>query len=300
MSVLNTPCVALLCFALFRSGFLGLAPIARNKVFDVIDQGIVVLSAQLEVVDHNIRAGELLSAISPGSALTMGAAAAALFPDGGWTKMTPDAPPAEFRRAADGGYVSLKLHALGASQRPVGYVLVLTDISALRAMAERDPLTGAYNREGLDGICRHLLQGRGESGLQVAVLMIDLDCFKSINDTYGHLQGDDVLRDFVAVARSTLNREYYIARLGGDEFVILLPGLGLQEAVDHAETLRRQVSRSSMGCACGEQELRYTVSIGVADGRLPQSSLRELLDNADQALYRAKEEGRNATAAHIA
>jgi diguanylate cyclase (GGDEF)-like protein len=159
----------------------------------------------------------------------------------------------------------------------------------------RDPMTGLYNRSYfLDQIgalrCRHGAQGTG-----LAVLMLDVDHFKGINDRYGHLAGDAVLREVATVLREATRPEDLVARYGGEEFVVALPVSGPDLATERAERIR--ASQAARRILAGGEEIRVSVSIGLAFGA--PGRLRDevtLIEMADQALYRAKAAGRNRVA----
>jgi diguanylate cyclase (GGDEF)-like protein len=128
--------------------------------------------------------------------------------------------------------------------------------------------------------------------MPVSLLMLDLDHFKRINDTYGHLGGDDVLKAFSVVVRSCLRKEDLLARYGGEEFVVLLPGASQTQASSLAERIREGVAARSFDA--NGHLVRVTVSIGIAsEGGDTLPSLEAMLGRADEALYRAKNEGRN-------
>jgi diguanylate cyclase (GGDEF)-like protein len=175
--------------------------------------------------------------------------------------------------------------------KPLGYVLVLTDITLLKKRAEIDPLTGVYNREGLTNAFTDF-QKFPDSHFSVSAMIIDLDRFKNINDTYGHFAGDNVLLDFVKAAQFVLSGNFTLGRLGGDEFVVLLPA-EIQEAFDISEKLRKCVAERNLRYL--NNDIPYTVSIGVASCNIQDVSLSALLDKADQALYKAKQQGKNRT-----
>jgi diguanylate cyclase (GGDEF)-like protein len=159
----------------------------------------------------------------------------------------------------------------------------------------RDPMTGLYNRSYfLDQIgalrCRH-----GAQGIGLAVLMLDVDHFKGINDRYGHLAGDAVLREVATVLREATRPEDLVARYGGEEFVVALPVSAPDLATERAERIR--ASQAARRILAGGEEIRVSVSIGLAFGA--PGRLRDeltLIETADQALYRAKSAGRNRVA----
>lgn len=160
----------------------------------------------------------------------------------------------------------------------------------LHHQAIRDPLTGLFNRRHLTETLRHLIETR--PGSEFSIVSIDVDHFKTFNDNHGHDAGDMVLRAVGEVMQQACNGDQIACRIGGEEFVLLLPGLGVVAAAEHAEDLRLAVAGVSV--RYGEKNLpRITISIGVAQypdhGKMPQDVIRV----ADDALYEAKAKGRN-------
>ncbi len=168
----------------------------------------------------------------------------------------------------------------------IGMVLVLIDEleQELRSLASRDALTGLFNRRGLS---------EAASAADVAnasLLMLDLDHFKAVNDDFGHDQGDRVIGLLARCAQAKLPANAVLARLGGEEFCALLPQSDLVSAHASAEALREAFKLET--AALGHRR-QHTVSIGVATAGASQASLSDLMERADQALYRAKHAGRN-------
>lgn len=126
---------------------------------------------------------------------------------------------------------------------------------------------------------------------ELSVIMIDLDFFKRVNDTYGHLMGDFVLRDFAKLVGARIRREELFARYGGEEFCIVVPELSREKAIRFAETLRAQIEEHPF--VFEGTSLRMTASLGVATCTEAMTRPEELLAGADENLYRAKNEGRN-------
>jgi len=156
-----------------------------------------------------------------------------------------------------------------------------------------DPLTGCLNRRAFEMRLKREWRQAKRRDAPLAVLAIDLDNFKPINDTHGHAVGDQVLQDLAQIMRNTARETDHIARIGGDEFVILLPDTPWQGAMTFAERLRRNVDDHGFRGA-EDAELRVTVSIGIALARGADDVTPEyLLEEADRSLYRAKEAGRN-------
>jgi diguanylate cyclase (GGDEF)-like protein len=164
----------------------------------------------------------------------------------------------------------------------------------LQRVAALDPLTGVLNRRfGLQRLKEEIARSV-RSGDPLGLLMLDLDHFKTINDTYGHLVGDRVLQAVVRAARQVLRDGDVFIRYGGEEFLIVLPGAGSEDRLIMAERLRRAVAES--GVTEAGQRILVTVSIGVAG--MPDeaaANLDELIGLADGALYTAKNSGRDRT-----
>jgi len=161
----------------------------------------------------------------------------------------------------------------------------------LRKAANSDPLTGASNRGQFMrfGECEWSRAQR--FGHPLTVLLLDIDHFKKINDTYGHDAGDEALRAISAACRKNLRRQDLWARLGGEEFAVLLIEAAADEAHLMAERLRKAVSKLEI--KCGGKSFGMTTSIGLAAADTSCETLEDALRRADEALYRAKEAGRN-------
>jgi len=159
----------------------------------------------------------------------------------------------------------------------------------------RDPLTGLYNRRYLEEILERETRRAVRAEYGLGVLMLDLDHFKKINDTYGHDAGDSVLRETAAFLVKSVRAEDTVCRFGGEEFVIVLPLTDLRTAQARAERIRSNLREHTL-LRQGNALVPITISVGVAE--LPQhgTSPRDLLRRADAALYRAKKEGRDRVA----
>lgn len=160
----------------------------------------------------------------------------------------------------------------------------------LREAAIRDPLTGLFNRRYLDETLPRELARAERSGLPLAVVMLDIDHFKVINDTYGHPVGDAALTALGLLLMQRSRASDVVCRFGGEEFVLVLPGATLEQAARCAEALRREAEETTV--PVGEREVRFSFSAGVAQAGERESAAR-LVARADQALYAAKNAGRN-------
>lgn len=163
----------------------------------------------------------------------------------------------------------------------------------LRDSSRRDGLTGLHNRAWFHEAFRDLVQQARQTAKPLAVLMIDLDHFKSINDRYGHLAGDDCLRwSARRIGRVLRPHDALLARFGGEEFVVAIPGCDLAIAGDVAESIRRALGDDP--CSSGDRAIRVTASIGVhVIDPTAESGIDHALGSADRALYAAKANGRD-------
>jgi two-component system, cell cycle response regulator len=163
---------------------------------------------------------------------------------------------------------------------------------ALRDLAARDPLTSLWNHNSIIELLDSELQRAERQGTSVGVVLVDLDFFKRVNDTHGHLVGDDVLRKAADVMRGAVRPYDAVGRFGGEEFLIVLPGCDQVNAVSHAERLRLALGRVEVVAA--GNVIQFTASAGVS---LVESGNRidaqAAIAAADAALYAAKRAGRN-------
>lgn len=167
-------------------------------------------------------------------------------------------------------------------------------VYALQGMANTDARTDLPNSRAFDERVESALDRRGP-GRTDAILMLDLDHFKDFNDRYGHPAGDEALRAFAGVLRSTVRETDVAARYGGEEFAVYLPDVDLSGAVEIAERIRAHSEATIVAIGPGSTA-RISVSIGVAISPMDGSDRITLLHAADQALYRAKQAGRNRVA----
>jgi len=162
-------------------------------------------------------------------------------------------------------------------------------LAAVEIDASTDALTGHANRRALDVLLKQQITLAQTEHRPFAVLMLDIDHFKQINDTYGHSVGDDALRAFGMRVGDYLRQGDLCARFGGEEFVVILPGTSLDRAMEVAERVRSGVAASDL---LASPPIRVTVSIGVAAHAVGQT-MPDLLKMADTAVYAAKRGGRN-------
>jgi diguanylate cyclase (GGDEF)-like protein len=184
-----------------------------------------------------------------------------------------------------GGNISSIRRELSVSRKKLQ-----SSLTVIREMAIHDDLTGFFNRSHLMDIIETEINRSVRTGSVFSLVMIDIDKFKKINDTYGHQIGDQVLRTFAAVIRSILRKTDFCGRYGGEEFLVVLTQTDLQAANVFAERIRECVENSffpDLG-----PNSRVTVSLGLAQHRM-EENVEKTISRADDALYRAKNGGRN-------
>ncbi|NTU78701.1 MAG: diguanylate cyclase [Chloroflexales bacterium] len=287
-------------FALLRYRLLDVVPIARDVLIERMGDGIVVLDTQGRIVDLNPAARRLLK--TPAN-LAPGAPGERLGKVWGVIRDASDTSLAAGIEARIGEppqcYLDVRIVPLHDShQHVVGRLIVCRDITELkRAQAElqhfatTDGLTQIYNRRYFFALARTAVRSAQRLGHPLAMIIMDLDHFKQVNDTYGHAAGDQVLVAFAELCRSQVRAEDLIARFGGEEFIVLLEQTSLATAAQVAERLRLAALQAKL--VIDGQPVAITVSLGVAAIAGDRDSLELLVQRADQALYAAKHSGRN-------
>jgi two-component system cell cycle response regulator len=160
-------------------------------------------------------------------------------------------------------------------------------------MAITDALTGLFNRRYMEMHLTSLVEQAASRGKPIAVMILDIDYFKSVNDTHGHDAGDDVLREFSLRIRKAIRNIDLACRYGGEEFVIVMPETDMAVASVVAERIRRRIAAEAFPIQQGSKNLEVTISIGLAAIGAPGDNAAAILKRADTALYRAKRDGRN-------
>ncbi|WP_151671401.1 diguanylate cyclase [Nitrincola schmidtii] len=199
--------------------------------------------------------------------------------------------------------VHLKVSPIFEDQAQVGVVVVFQNITEQKALQARlitltttDDLTGLYNRRYFQKQLSKEFARFQRSFAETAVLMLDLDFFKQINDTYGHAAGDKVLKDFAELLLNAQRNSDFCARVGGEEFALLLPDTSLSHALSFANRLTKQVREAVF--SFNDKRIPLTVSIGCTHMYIDDSHPDMVLARADRALYQAKESGRDRVVAY--
>ena len=167
-------------------------------------------------------------------------------------------------------------------------------------LALTDPLTGLFNRRYMETHVGTLVERSAVRGKSLSVLILDIDYFKSINDSFGHDAGDEVLREFADRLKKSIRGIDLACRYGGEEFVVVMPDTDLGVATIVAERIRRRIAGEPFPVEKGAKSLEVTISVGIAARVGPQDNASQILKRADEALYRAKRDGRNRVAADAA
>ena len=282
-----------------------------RAALDNVDYGVLLLDAQLQArfMNRSFRTMWQLPEIDPASAPSLVELIHAAGAAGCYT-MPPEqiGDYLEWRvarvRAGDESPLNLRLPdgTIIRSQCKVlpggGRFLSYTDVTDLVNEAERferlattDDLTGLTNRRRFLQLAEEERRRHARSRSPLAMLLLDIDLFKSINDRYGHDVGDAVIRHVAQLCRQDTRAGTVVARIGGEEYVLLLPETSIDEAVAAAERLRRRIETTPLDL--NGHGISITASIGVAVAAAGSEGISELMKRADQALYRAKHDGRN-------
>jgi diguanylate cyclase (GGDEF)-like protein len=294
----------MLSIALFKFGLFELVPAARELAIDSIRDGFLVIDYQGRLQDLNNAAWRLpgASELKIGDPLPLENALVnhlrpLLINNQDAVDFSVDSP--------ENG--SLYFHAtsypiLTKTGTPGGSAILINDVTEstglmrqLNQMASTDELTGILNRRFLIMLGDRELHAAKLNKIPLGIILIDIDHFKQINDQYGHTTGDEVLKNVVQCFKKGIRADDILGRYGGEEFVVFLPRTDLPTAIQVAERLRHQLLEWSL--PIDGHKITITASFG-AHSAVPDSNTQidALLDTADQALYRAKDSGRNRVA----
>ena len=165
--------------------------------------------------------------------------------------------------------------------------------SELRALASRDSLTGCFNRRAFFEAAEEAFDAATRGHASFCCLMVDIDHFKQFNDLYGHAVGDQVIQAVARALSAGLRQQDILCRYGGEEFCVVVPGATPDETMAAAERLRADIQANAQGAIRGTCVMTITASFGMAAREMGARTLQELIDQADQALYKSKQSGRN-------
>jgi diguanylate cyclase (GGDEF)-like protein/PAS domain S-box-containing protein len=307
-------------YALVRYRLFDLVPIARSLIIDRMRDGIIVLDAHNRVIDIN-SAARNLTGFKDSFVGKLGGDIFTAWPEMVDLYRVLFTAHAEIKiDSASERYVDLQIDPIHDERnRFLGRVIILRDISTrinsekelrtahqdlqekyaeiqllqnkLREQAIRDPLTELYNRRYMeDAIEREFAKAEREN-YPLSAIILDLDHFKLINDTNGHEAGDAVLKSLAQFLSAEARKTDIICRYGGEEFVVIMPGAALETAVERVEAWRLLFQESNIPYQ--DEILKCTFSAGIASFPSSGQTVKTLFSAADQALYTAKQKGRN-------
>lgn len=182
-------------------------------------------------------------------------------------------------------------YALAFANQVASAIQIARLFSELQSLALSDPLTGAINRRQFFEMAASMIARTKIENHTISAIMIDVDNYKKINDTHGHLSGDLILKVVTDCFKTVLNSSDLLSRVGGDEFAVLLPGQDRHQAEEVAERLRSSLEQAAI--IVRNQQVAITASFGVAEIDRDRMDLDDLLNRADQALYQSKSAGKN-------
>ena len=290
-----------LAWGFLRFRLQDIVPVARETIFEGMRDGVLVLDGRDRIVDINPIAQNI---VGTSSSEVIGRPAREVFADREDLVNNYDATGEVHKELSIGGGEEQRFYDLVMSplydrrKHPIGRLLVLRDISErkhaeeeLRRLATTDSLTGMFNRGHFLELSKREVGRALRYRRPLSLLMIDIDLFKRINDSFGHDAGDKVLQNFAAIGWDQIRDVDIFGRLGGEEFAILLPDTGFSSAGEVAERLRHAVEET--GVTLKDDVAKITISIGVSTVSASIQNLDILMSSADKALYKAKWEGRN-------
>ena len=287
---------------IFRHGLLDIMPIARNMILENMQEGMFVVDQEGRLLDVNPIAQELLLSNKDNIIGVM------------LEEYLPEIKPLLQKKEQSSRLIEFTLERNGSEKnfeakmsglrskngKCLGYLIVVLDITERKRLyqevailASKDSLTGLNNRRHLLELAQQELDRSYRYQHPVSLLLIDVDNFKNINDSYGHLTGDLVMTVFSDFLKKTLRSVDIIGRFGGDEFMVVLPETSLETALKTGERLCSLIQNEA--CQTDAGNVKITISVGVSGENTVKkgADIYMLIDQADRALYQAKSLGRN-------
>lgn len=285
-------------FGVNRYGLFSLLPMARTILVEYIRDGIIVLNNNNQFID-----------INPAAMKILGVSEKIIGQDYHRVEKLPDdmkamleSGNAGFMQIDNGNvrHYSLDCTSIVRGGVKAGRLVVMKDVTESRLlmkkiedMAHTDELTGLFNRRYFYLLAKQYLSMCERHNRNLSLVMIDIDYFKRINDTYGHQTGDLALREFSKRVRSMLRQEDVFARLGGEEFAIMMFETTLESTILVCERIRASVAGMVIQNYTETDEFSFTISIGIASPVDDSYDFDDLMARSDEALYKAKALGRN-------
>jgi diguanylate cyclase (GGDEF)-like protein len=291
--------------SLFKYDFLELKTLAREILFERSAEAMILIDNVNRLMDYNHAAATLFNELNHtanGQAIETVFKGKADFLE---TLKTDVKKDLKITYNDEHGYFEVKTTKIENSQgHKVGRLISLINITerkqaqeVLSILATTDSLTGLYNRGQFIKLGKHEIEHACQSNTSFSLLMIDVDHFKSINDTRGHAAGDTVLKHLGSIMKVFFRRSDIVGRLGGEEFGVILPNVSIIDAKKIAEEFRNEISKSPVlyeGIA-----IYFTLSIGISTYNKKYKSFDQMLKIADEGLYQSKTNGRNQITAKV-
>jgi diguanylate cyclase (GGDEF)-like protein len=289
-------------YGILKHDFLEIRTLARETIFENNFAGMVVLGPGKRIIDYNKAAEKFFEAIN--ISLNNNPIEQILIHEPKLLEIFKSDTNCNFSLMIDGEERFFEIDALplgGSHEGNTKMLKSIRDITEERRMQEKlkylattDSLSGLYNRAEFMNLARNEFTLAKKNNVELSLLIMDLDNFKTINDTFGHAAGDEIIREMGNIIKASFRKTDIPGRIGGEEFAVVLKNSSLEEAKIVAEKVREIVSRRKV--IYGEQEISLTVSIGVAAIRgitNDINDIEDILKMADDALYKAKAQGRN-------
>ncbi|PSL40108.1 diguanylate cyclase (GGDEF)-like protein [Planomicrobium soli] len=290
--------IALLPFQMFN-----VAPIARDTVFESMEEGAIVLNQNNVIVDYNQAILKILPVLQK---LAIGKAVGEVLSESRLlVKIILREQKCDYELYIDGKLLHFQIRfspVLNKKDVVVGKIVTFVNVTervemerTLKQLASIDGLTQVFNRTFFLKKAEEVFSRLSVDGGKASVIMFDIDHFKKVNDTFGHATGDTVLSYIARMATESLREGDILGRYGGEEFVVCLPDTSIDAAQKVAEALRKEISESYL--MIEGKRLDLTLSFGISEAQIDAGefgcSIQDVMGKADQALYAAKENGRN-------
>lgn len=301
---------------------ISISPIARDKIVDRMTDFMLVINEQNLVIDIN---HAFLTFLGKNQDDILGCNPESFFPS--WESLTASieedtSGTIEVKTSASGAISFLDVSRIplytGRRNEQIGTLFMMNDISdqvlnekklknqlatitalekELKEQAIRDSLTGLYNRRYLDEISHQMFSRAQRDNEKLAIMFLDIDNFKALNDEFGHKTGDDVLKQLSRILLENVRSSDVVCRFGGEEFIVLFPNTSRENAIEHGEMLRKLFESDQIPAA--DTLVKLTFSAGIAVFPDDGDDKQILIDAADRTMYEAKRAGKNRIAAFL-
>jgi diguanylate cyclase (GGDEF)-like protein len=295
----------IISYGILKYDFLEIRTLARETIFENNFAGMVVLGPGKRIIDYNRAARKFFESIN----ISLNN-----YPIGSIFNREPELleifeseSSCDFSLVIDGEERFFEIDVVPLGGPNDGNVRMLKSIhdvteerkiqEKLKFLATTDSLSSLYNRAAFMNLAKREFDRAKGDNENLSLLIMDLDNFKNINDTYGHAAGDEVIREVGNIIKTSFRKTDIAGRIGGEEFAVVLKNASLAEGIKVAEKLREIVAKTKV--IYGEQAISFTVSIGVSaipDNIDDIKDIEDILKMADDALYKAKARGRNSVA----